>query len=85
MGQNENVIVQQLQYIKSNLESRDIAKVYQLCDELKVTIDRYRVDESVTSRIKIIADIAQPSTSNLTLNDRVREIDALIGILNTKK
>ena len=85
MGQNENVIVQQLQDIKSNLESRDIAKVYQLCDELKVTIDRYRVDESVTSRIKIIADIAQPSTSNLTLNDRVREIDTLIGILNTKK
>lgn len=85
MGQNENVIVQQLQDIKSNLESRDIAKVYQLCDELKVTIDRYRVDESVTSRIKIIADIAQPSTSNLTLNDRVREIDTLIGILNTEK
>ena len=85
MGQNENVIVQQLQYIKSNLESRDIAKVYQLCDELKVTIDRYRVDVSVTSRIKIIADIAQPSTSNLTLNDRVREIDTLIGILNTEK
>ena len=85
MGQNENVIVQQLQYIKSNLESRDIAKVYQLCDELKVTIDRYRVDEFVTSRIKIIADIAQPSTSNLTLNDRVKEIDTLIGILNTEK
>ena len=55
MGQNENVIVQQLQDIKSNLEGRDIAKVYQLCDELKVTIDRYRVDESITSRIKIIA------------------------------
>ena len=85
MGQNENVIVQQLQDIKSNLESRDIVKVYQLCDELKVTINRYRVDESVTSRIKIIADIAQPSTSNLTLNDRVREIDTLIGILNTEK
>ncbi|QMU55110.1 MAG: hypothetical protein GKS07_09600 [Nitrosopumilus sp.] len=85
MGQNENIIVQQLQDIKSNLESRDIAKVYQLCDELKVAIDRYHADESITSRIKIIAEIAQPSTSNLTLNDRVREIDALMDILNAKK
>ena len=85
MGQNENIMAQQLRDIKINLESRDIAKVYQLCDQLKVTIKRYHVDESITSRIKIIADIAQPSTSNLTLNDRVSEIDTLIDILNTEK
>jgi hypothetical protein len=85
MGQNENIMAQQLQDIKINLESRDIVKVYQLCDELQVTIKRYHVDESITPRIKIIADITQPSTSNLTLNDRVSEIDTLIDILNTEK
>ena len=85
MGQNENIISHLLQDIKNNLESRDIAKVYHLCDELKTAINRYPVDESIASRIKIIAEIAQPSTSNLTLNDRVREIDALIDILNIEK
>jgi hypothetical protein len=85
MGQNEDIMAQQLQEIKINLESRDIGKVYQLCDKLKVTIEKYHVDESITPRIKIIADIAQPSTSNLTLNDRVREIDTLIDILNAEK
>ena len=48
-------------------------------------IKRYHVDESINPRIKIITDIAQPSTSNLTLNDRVREIDTLIDILNAEK
>jgi hypothetical protein len=85
MGQNEVIIAQQLQQIKRNLESRDIAKMYQLCDELKINIEKYHVDESVASRIKIIADIAQPSTSNLTLNDRVKEIEDLVDILSTKK
>ena len=47
MGQNENIMAQQLQDIKINLESRDIAKVYQLCDKLKVTIKRYHVDELI--------------------------------------
>ena len=82
MGQNEIHIGQKLQDIKINLESRDIAKVYQLCDLLKIDIGQYPVDESIIHRIKIIADIAQPSTSNLTLNDRIQEIDALICILN---
>ncbi len=82
MGQNEIIIRQKLQDIKINLESRDIAKVYQLCDLLKIDIERYPVEESIIHRIKIIADIAQPSTSNLTLNDRIQEIDALICILN---
>ena len=84
MGHNEVILGKQLQNIKINLESRDIAKVYQLCDLLKVNIERYPVEQSTTQRIKIIADIAQPSTSNMTLNDRVKEIDALISILNTR-
>lgn len=85
MGQNENSLSQQLNDIKINLENRDIAKVYHLCDQLKISIEKYNIDKSITSRIKIVADIAQPSTSNLTLNDRVREIDVLIGVLNTEK
>ncbi len=85
MGQNENVIAHELQKIKINLENRDIAKVYQLCDELKSNISEYRVDESLTPRIETIANIAQPSTSNLTLNDRVQEIDELISILHSKR
>ena len=82
MGQGETIIAKQLQDIKTNLESRDIAKVYQLCDLLKINIEKYQGNKSITHRMKIIADIAQPSTSNLTLNDRVKEIDALISILN---
>ena len=85
MGQNENIMAQQLQDIKINLESRDIAKVYQLCDKVQVTIKKYHIDESITPKIKIITDIAQPSTPYLTLNDRVREIDTLIDILNATK
>jgi len=85
MGENESIISQQLHDIKINLETRDIAKVYQLCDQLKVSIERYNVDKSISSRIKIVAEIAQPSTSNLTLNDRVREIDDLIDILKAEK
>ena len=82
MGQRETIIAQQLQDIKTSLESRDIAKVYQLCDLLKINIAQYHGDKSTIHRIKTIADIAQPSTSNLTLNDRIKEIDDLISILN---
>jgi hypothetical protein len=84
MGPSETIIAHQLQDIKISLESRDIAKVYQLCDLLKINIDQYHGEESITHRIKIIADIAQPSTSNLTLNDRIQEIDSLVSILNSR-
>ena len=81
MGVNENIIAQQLTDIKDNLEDRDIGKVFQLCDELKMNIEEYPVDESIISRLKTIADIPEPSTSNLSLNDRIKEIDELIDIL----
>jgi hypothetical protein len=82
LGHGENIIAKQLLDIRINLENRDIVKVCQLCDELKINIERYQVDKSIRSRIKIITDIAQPSTSNLTLNDRIQEIDVLIDSLN---
>ena len=85
MREEDSMVVQKLQAIKSNLENRDIAKVYQLCDELKIIMDKYQISESVRPRIKTISEIAQPSTSNLTLNDRVMEIDALVDIMNAEK
>ena len=84
MGDGERTMSKLLLEIKVNLEGRDIAKVYQLCDELKVNIDECHMDKTITSRIGAIASIAQPSTSNLTLNDRILEIDDLIDILNSK-
>ncbi len=83
MEDNEKIIASQLLEIKNNLENRDIAKVYQLCDELKMNVKKYSINKAITPRINTIADIAQPSTSNLTLNDRIREIDDIIDILNS--
>ena len=85
MREEDSMVVQKLQAIKSNLENRDIAKVYQLCDELKIIMDKYQISESIRPRIKTISEIAQPSTSSLTLNDRVMEIDALVDIMNAEK
>ena len=84
MGVNENIIVQHLADIKNYLDERDIAKVYQECDLLKKHIDEYPVDSKLISRLIQIALIPEPSTSNLSLNDRIDEIDELIGLLTPK-
>jgi len=84
MGINENIIAQHLADIRNYLNERDIAKVYQECESLKINIDKYPVDPKLISRLRQIASIPEPSTSNLSLNDRMGEIDELRDILGPK-
>ena len=84
MGVNESIIVQHLTDIKNYLNERDIAKVYQECDLLKKNIDEYPVNSKLISRLRQISLIPEPSTSNLSLNDRMDEIDELIELLTPK-
>lgn len=80
MAKNERIIAQDLTEIKGAIQSNDYEKIDELCVILIREIKKYPVKPFIFDRLENVARYNQ-STSNLSIKEKIREIDNLVDLL----
>jgi len=81
MAKNERIIAQDLAELKHAIQTQDTTKITESCRILSRDIKKYPVRPELVTRLEHMSSYLEVSTSNESLDEKVKEVSIIIDIL----
>jgi len=81
MAKNERIIAQDLAELKHAIQTQDITKITESYKILSRDIKKYPVRPELVTRLEHMSSYSEVSTSNESLDEKIKEVSIIIDIL----